>query len=559
MIRSLATLVLIAAALAVHFHGLLPFFPNPNYDFDAIHVYLPHARRLIAEGPAFFLAEESIQVPPFSYAWPALLGAELATVKGVNLALSGVVLVLVARTATLWHSRLAGVLAAFAFAATPLLKPFLATAITEPPYLFLMATWIWALSEWRLRGREGYLPIAGIALGLALLTRASLFYALLAFLPFLLRSRPALFAHLLALAFPLAFIAKNALAFGFPFFTTGAGNALYLGTSPLFGGYDPWYVGLIYDVGAITGDQSHLTLKAEALLGGAARILLSELDPGYIATMYAKKLAAFLFVTNAESVGDVVWLRGWRIATLVLSLVGLAALRDRWLRWVVAGVIVYQVAAHIPGLYSHRYSVGALDVWLATLAGVGLAALWQRGRWKERAAVAAVALAGITAGAHFASSAGKPEPDVLAAKNVLVWERRDEKLRFSEPRATLTLEVANAPDFSPWFNHVLLVDSTLTRGTPNEACGLARISYRRNSDGKPSAPLEWRFVPDGKRRVHQLGAEVPLRLGAEGRLAIDMNCAPGSTWEIHRIAVYSARGALALRERLVSSPGPAAR
>ena len=549
MIRNAATLALLAAALAVHFHGLAPFFANPNYDFDAVHVYLPLAKRLLAEGPAFFASEASIQAPPFSYGWPALLGGELLTVKRVNFAMSGVLLLLVARTATLWRSRLAGVLAAFAFAATPLLKPFLPTAVTEPPYLFLVATWIWALSEWRVGGRAAFLPVAGIALGLALLTRASLFYALLLLLPFLIRSRPALYAHLLALAFPLAFIAKNFLVFGYPFFTTGAGNALYLGTSPLFGGYDPWYVNLIYDVGAVTGDQSHLTLKSEALLGGAARILLQELDPLYIAAMYAKKLAAFLFVTNAEGVSDVFWLRTWRVATLILSGVGLAAMRDRWLRWIVAGVIAYQVAAHVPVLYSHRYSVGALDVWLATLSGVGLAALWERRRPAAWGAAVAAIAAGTAGGAYALRHGGVPEPDVFAAPHVLVWEARDPAAR--------EIELRDAPNFSPWFNHVLVIDSTLQPGSDAAACGALNIAYRHaaRADYPPAQQLTRRLEADGRRHVHQVGAQVPLDMSKEGTLRLKMDC-PGGTWTVHRLAVYSARGALALRQQLEGKKGP---
>lgn len=555
MIRTLATLVLLAAALALHLQGLRPHFAYEGYNFDAVHVYLPFAQKLLAQGPSFLLTEPSIEAPPVSYIWPALLGAELSTVKIANVALSCVLLLLVFRTATLWHSRLAGLLSAFAFAASPLLKPFLPTAVTEPPFLFLVGVWIWALSEWRIRDRPAYLPIAAIALGLALLTRASLFYGLVALVVILAvrRERVALYAHLGALAIPLVFIIKNFVVFHFPFYTTGAGNALYLGTSPLFGGYDPWYVNLIYDVGAVTGSQSHLSLEAESLLGRAARILLTTLDPGFIAAMYAKKLAAFLFITNAETSGNVLWLRSFRIATLILSFVGLLAIRDRMLRWIVAGVIAYQVAAHIPVLYAHRYSVGALDVWLATLSGVGLAALWQRRRATEWAGTAIALLVGIMAGAHALWHGGMPEPNALAAENVLVWEARDQALKFDRKSATLELDVRDAPNFSPWFNHVLLIDSTLTRGGSDEACGEIRLAYRRQDAPDFSAPLVRNLVADGRRHVDQFGAEVPMRLGTEGRLRIEASCGTGGSLNVHRIAVYSARGAAALRQKILSS------
>ena len=505
------TLGLLAAALALHLFGLAPF--ASSQDFDAIHVYLPFAQRLLAEGPAFFLGEQSIQAPPFAYAWPALLGAEMETVRWVNIGLSCLLLLLLYRTATLWHSRAAGLLAAFAFAASPLMKPYLPTALTEPPFLFLMGAWIWGLSEWRAQGRAAYLYAAGVALGLALLTRASFFYGLLLLLPFLWRSRPVFLAHVIALAFPLAFLAKNLLVLGFAFYVTGAGNALYLGTSPLFRGYDPAYLGLVYDVGAVTGLSSHLSIQADAMLQAAARILLSEANPVDLASLWAHKLAAFLFVTNAEA--SVLELRTWRIGTLVLATVGIVNLRDRWLRWLLAGIVAYQVAVHVPVLYNHRYSVGALDLWLTLLAGVGAAHLWERRRAREIAAAGLLFAAGSAAGAWHAGSGRMPEPDVFAAPHTLVWQSRAQ---------TVDLDLTREPAFSDWFNHVLVIDTA--------PCGMLRIEY---PDGRR---WERSMATETKRHVHQVGL-----LGPRAKLSLD--CAP------ERVAVYSARGGLALRERLV--------
>jgi len=507
--------VLLGAAVALHLYGLAPFVERGGQDFDAIHVYLPFARRLLAEGPSFLLAEASIQAPPFAYAWPALLGADLTTVRWANVALSCILLLLVYRTATLWHSRTAGFIAAFLFAASPLMKPYLPTALTEPPFLFLTGAWIWGLSEWRVRGRVVYVYTAGVALGLALLTRASLFYALLLFLPFLWRSRPAFIAHAIALALPLAFIAKNLLVFGFPFYVTGAGNALYLGTSPLFRGYDPGYLGLVYDVGAVTGLPSHLSIQADAMLQAAAKVLLADMDPRELASIYVHKLAAFLFVTNAEE--NVLELRLWRIATLILAAIGIAGLRDRWFRWLLGAIVAYVVAVHIPVLYNHRYSVGALDLWVILLAGVGVAHLWERARIREVSAAILVFTVGAAAAATHARSGRMPEPDVFAASHVLVWQTRESKVE---------MDLTREPAFSDWFNHVLVIDT--------DACGWVRIEY---PDGR-----RWlrSMETDSKRHMHQVGL-----LGPRARIALD--CPP------EYMAVYSARGGLALRERLQSA------
>lgn len=543
----------VAAALALHWFLLYPCLARPDHDFDAVHMYLPLAQRLLAEGFAFFGTEASIQMPPFSYAWPALFGAKLATVKMANFLLSGATLVLVFRTAWLLHSRAAGVAAAFLFAACPLFKPTLATAITEPPYLMLLAVWIWALAEWFASPRRVFIPIAGIAFGLAILTRGTFFYWLLALIAFFAwrREKGALAAHLIALALPLAFIAKNALLFSFPFFATGAGNALYLGTNPVTGGYDPYYVGLIFDVGAIAPGPAPLTLEAERLLGGVARMLLAETDKGQLAALWAKKLAAFLFVSNAAE-GNVAWLRAWRIVMMVLAAAGVMGIASRTLRWVVAGSVLYQVAIHVPVLYTLRYSVGAVDLWLVLLAGIGLATLYERRNARAIAAVAAVAIAGVAGGAYAYRYAGSPEPDVFRAKHQVIWETRGVKLH----AGTNEIAVRDAPLFHPWFNYVLVVDSA-------GACDALRISYQRDAD-KDLGPevkrreadrdfgpvVERRMEGDGQVHRHQLGAIVPLGINAEGRLKIETPC----ELDVPYLGVYSAIGALDYRERFLAKP-----
>ncbi|MGE5617228.1 MAG: ArnT family glycosyltransferase [Bacillota bacterium] len=578
-IRGILTVALLIAALALHLHGLLPYLPRTDNDFDAVYHYLPDAKRLLHEGFSFFLEEESIAAPPFAYIYPALIGPTLATVKNANVVLSCVLMLFVYRTGVLWQSRLAGLCAALVYAATPLLKPYLATAVTEPPYLFLAGLWIWALSEWVVRGRPVYVAMAGIALSLALLTRASIFYGVVILTAVLVwrayRAAPAIareargsaLVHLIALVPALAFIVKNLAVFGFAFYTTGAGNALYLGSNPATGGYDPNYLGLIYDSGMIARDQSHLSLEAERLLGGVARMVLASLDPAFVAAMYAKKVAAFLFVTNAETIGDIVTLRAWRIATLILAAIGIFGIRVRWLRALAAGIVLYQVASHIPVLYTHRYSVGALDLWLALLSGIGIATLWQRRRRAaEGAIVAAAILAGALAGGYAYWNGTFPEPDAWVAAHDIVWDRSAEALeaasvqgfvaqdgawRFGQRLATLEFEVHDAPRFHPLFNYALVIDSTLTPAASDEACGVVRIAYKREgeSDFSDAHEITRKLIADGKPHEDQFGASIPLHLQGEGRLRLAFECAPGGRLELRRLAVVALLGALDYHDR----------
>src|SRR5205809_843054 len=62
------------------------------FNYDAEHAYIPLARRLLTEGPSLLRSPEGIQVPIFSFVWPALFGADLAAQKIVSIALSLVVL-----------------------------------------------------------------------------------------------------------------------------------------------------------------------------------------------------------------------------------------------------------------------------------------------------------------------------------------------------------------------------------------------------------------------------------------------------------------------------------
>ena len=514
------------------------------------------AAELAAKGPAFLAEPRSIEAPLFAYLYPALLGRSLPTIKVVNALLSVVTLLLVFRTAWLAHSRRAGVAAAFLFGLSPVLRPFLATAITEPPYLLLNAAWIWGLSEWIAAGRRLPLAVSALALPLATLTRASMFYwmpALVAAFAWLAwrssgearrRARGAAIAYALALLLPLALIAKNVHYFDFAFFAAGAGNALYLGNNPVTGGYDPNYVGLHFDVGSIARDQSPLTLEAERLLGGVARHMIADQEPLSLLALHAKKLAAFVFVTSAEPEAAL-W-RAWRIALVILALVGFRAARGGWLGWILAGVLAYQVAALVPMLYTHRYSVGAMDLWLALLGGIGVAALAAR---PARAAIAAVTIAAaIGAGEYLRQRLGPPEPDVLRAARMRMFEAKP----FDHPvgPGSFPVEVAvrsAGQPFHPWFNYAVVLEAAVEADRAAR-CGPLGISYRRDGDVDFSPGVARRIgAGEGVRRVTVGG--VPLRLSAEGTLRLQMRCDRPAVLQVRRIAVFAPMGSIDYRER----------
>ena len=552
---------LVGAALLLHYVLLRPLVSSGHGDFDAVHLYFPLARGLSAAGLAFFADPASVQAPPFAFVYPALLGASLPAVKLANAILSGFTLLLVFRSAWLVHSPAAGVVAAFLFALSPTLRPHLATPITEGPYLFLTAAWFWGLAEWLVHRRRGALVASALAVSLAALTRATMFYGIVLMVVIAAgiawrgrgeertHARAALLAYAAALLPIFAFILKNAWLFGLPFFTTGGANALYLGNNPLTGGFDPNYLGLYFDVGAIARDQSHLTLEAERLLGEAAREILAERDLAFLAKLHLRKLAAFVFVTAAEP--DAVWLRAARIVTLVFAL-GSLPLRGQPLRAVLWTMLAYQAAIHVPVLYTHRYSVDALDLWLTLAAGVGLCTWVGSGRAFTVVAAVVVAATGVGVGARLLAESNRAMPDVFAVPHLQIWHSAG-VVRLGASAPPVQMPVA-APLYSPYSNHVLVVD--VVSGTASGfGCDRLDVAFRPDATMDWSPEVEFVLRPDGQRRRFQFGT-VPLRLSASGTLRLAARCGEGSSATVERVAIYAARGAEDYRARVLGEPRP---
>jgi hypothetical protein len=533
--RTLRTCLPLAILLALNWALLYPHLASPDQDWDATHVYLPMAARLLAEGPGYFGQAASIEMPPFAYIWPALLGAKLGTVKMANFLLSGVTLVLIWRAGWLLHSELAGLAAAALFALCPTTKPFLASALSEPPYFFLVALWLWSLIEFFSNGRRPFLVIAAVAIGLATITRGSLFYLLPILLIFFAvrRERDVAIAHAAALVVPVAFILKNLTLFGFAFFATGSGNALYLGHHPVTGGYDPYYLGIIFDTGSITQGPSPLTLQSERLMAGIARMMVFQADPAWLASLYAHKLAAFVFVSNLAIDGDVVLLRSWRILTLVLAMAGFRAIASPALRWVIALALAYLVIVHIPVLYTHRYSVGALDLWLALLAGIGLAALIERRSAGEIAQFALAGVLGVGAGWWMYRYGPEPQLDVLHSRHALVWE-----VRGVRGIGRIEMTIPPSPLLDPVSNYAIVIDAA-------SGCANVAFSFRREGASEFGRGVSHRFDTDGKVHRYQFGVVHPMQLQSPGRLRIETPC----ILEIQRIALYKIDAGSELRER----------
>jgi 4-amino-4-deoxy-L-arabinose transferase-like glycosyltransferase len=563
-LASLATWATLGLALVLNWHFQSPYLANTAEDWDAVHLYQPLAQGLLERGASFFTEEASLRAPPFSYAYHAMLGASLDAVRWANLVLSCLTLCLLFRCGWLLHSRLAGLAAALLFAVCPLLKEFIVAPITEGPFIFLCACWFWAMCEWFAGGRRGFVALAGVALTLAVLTRATLLYwiplaiAAFAWLAFRKqgearrRARGAMAAHLIALVAPAAFTAKNLAIFGIAFIATGAGNALYQGNHPVTHGYDGPFLGLVTDIGQITRTPDHLELEPEKRLMKVARGLIRDSDPLSLAELHVKKLAAFLFVTKAYPFAS--RLRSWRIALFILAAVGFAGMRDPWMRGLLAGILAYQVASYVPVLYTHRYSV-TVDPWLMIAAGVGVATLWSRRRPREMVAVASAVAIGIGAGRYLARHMEPPEPDIFAGARMLVWKGEPRRITFETDRPVIEIPMRGAPLFHPWNPNVLLVDIALTPTAGDGDCAAVWLAYRPDKGGGTEESLVRPLVPDGRMHRHQWGM-VQIQLNAEGVLRMQLPCARGGSLEIARIALYTPVAGIVYAQRYLGLPPP---
>ena len=549
----------LAIAVAWHVWRLIAAGASTETDWDAQNLYQPLARQLLSQGWSFFLDERSLMSPPLPVLLLALEGGSIAAVKTTNAALSVATLLMLARSATLLHSRTAGVATAVLFAASPLMRPFLATAATEPPYFFGCALWLWGFAEWRTSGRATFAWLSAAGLAAATLTRAPIFYwnvLLVIALVVALATRRAgreyrvvLFASIVALLPPLLLTAKNVIVFGFPFFATGGGGALFQGNNPLMGGYDPIYLGLAHDAGAIIRTGHHLDLRGEKMLRDAFHLIVADKGFAFLAALHVKKLGAFLFVTAAEP--DAAWLRAWRVALYVLSAVGLWATRRSIVGLALAAVLAFHVAIHVPVLYVHRYSVDALDVWLLVAAGAGVGVLAGSMRRTVWGTFAVLGLAAV--GAASVKWLGPPQPDVFAVPRLQVWAAGPMPLHFDAQAPRADLAIADTQWFRDYNHHVIVLDMAYRPAGAAAECHRIGLSFAPEGTTQFSAPY---FVRAGAnvQRVQVGGYFVGAQ--QEGTLRLVPGCRSGGDLDLRRVAIYAALGTMDYGFRLRGEPMP---
>jgi hypothetical protein len=557
-------LVTLAVIVAIGVAFVVPRLALP-LSFDATHSYLPMARRLLAEGVGYLHRPESLAYAPLAYAYPALLGANEIVIRWANVAAYGVTIVLAFLAVRSAHGARAGLAAALLLAVSPTLRPYIADILTEPPFLLFTSIWVASIAA-VLRGHRVAGAVAGgIALALAALTRpAVMLFPLLLAIGFGWRARrgtgeerrtdAALAAmHAGALAACGLFIARNAIEFGFPSIAAGFGAALFFGINPLVDGFDPYYYGLVFDDGAVTqGLFGHLSLEGDRLLRRVAMRELADIPWPVLFEMGVRKALAFLFVTDSEAVGNVALLRTWRVALVSFALAAVFLERRSRVVIALAAWVVYMAAVHLPLLYHHRYSVGAVDFPLTLLAAIGIvASLRSPARF---AALSFIAVLAAGLGLVSMADAGPGSPHAARSPHDLIWFRGEPATVHVASAGAIEIPVTHATGFNPYNHYMLAMELAVKPDRRGARCAAMRLRYKGLAEERYAAARVVR-VPlrsDGRMRELAIGMTSPVSMNHEGVLRLEFECESGATVNLGKISVLNPNRAVVYRKRVLN-------
>ena len=346
---------------------------------DVVQIYLPLAKKFLAQGISFFLQPESIIALPVSYLWPSLFGGDIVAIKSANVFCGVLMILLTYGIGQQLHSRIAGLIAAFLFAVSPLIVRWIPTALSEPPFYLFTLIWLWGMGE-VIAGKKWAIPIASIALSMSILTRAIWFYpsivilffvSLLFIFKFTARTTTCYttVALALGLVIPILVIIKNIVLFGVPTIESGSGGALFLGTNILTNGFEPPLLGLTYETGNIgfknaIGNQEH------------ARVAMQFLKERSVFDLFDWFLTKISWATLFTTLEAPIFVSVWRAIELAIAFAGLwwgIKQKNFFVLFIGSGIVLQILQTAFPS-YNIRYSIDGIELLLIPLVAVGIAA-----------------------------------------------------------------------------------------------------------------------------------------------------------------------------------------
>jgi hypothetical protein len=140
-------------------------------------------------------------------------------------------------------------------------------------------------------------------------------------------------------------------------------------------------------------------------------------------------------------------------------------------------------------------------------------------------------------------------PDVFAVARQQAWKSPVGPIALSSASPRVDVDVAPTPGFSPYFNHVVVVEAP----AGDARCETLAISYRDANSREFSRAVEWPVAIHGGGRVYQAG-EMALGLTAAGTLRLEGRCPAGAVMPIASVAIYAALGVIDYRARALGEP-----
>ncbi|MEO6696985.1 MAG: hypothetical protein ABIN45_03175, partial [Gammaproteobacteria bacterium] len=250
---------------------------------------------------------------------------------------------------------------------------------------------------------------------------------------------------------------------------------------------------------------------------------------------------------------------GWAVvAEVILSFVGLFAVRPLLMRGLIGGALLYQIIVHIPVNYEHRYSVGAVDLWLILFSAAGLAYLISNYRTGKSAlklvALLVLMFAAIGYGEWHRINSPPLMPNILAVPHDVIWKREgndlaalrgaaivsegEGKYRLDGDSLALYLPVRNVKELYYGANYVLSLTLSVQDAGAEKSCR-GQVFYKRLDDAafSESQSIHYRIPADGQPRSYHFGATLALGLNSEGDIRLSVYCPKGTVVKLERVLI----------------------
>jgi hypothetical protein len=297
-----------------------------------------------------------------------------------------------------------------------------------------------------------------------------------------------------------------------------------------------------------------LSIAGDNFLKNVGLTMLAQREWADLVQAYFNKTMAFLFVTKAELTDSIFNIRSLRIAELVLSVVGLFTLRPPLMRWLIGGALLYQIIVHIPVNYEHRYSVGALDLWLVVFSAAGLAHLISDRQPLKLVILLMLTGTAIGYGEWHRINSAPLMPNILAVPHDVIWKREGNDLaalqgvaivsegeggyRLDGDYPALYLPVRNVKELYYGANYVLSFTLSVQGAGAEKNCR-GQVFYKRLNDAafSESRSIFYRIPADGQPHSYHFGATLALGLNSEGDLRLSVYCPKGTVVRLEEVFI----------------------